>query len=191
MKVKEYFEKHPEYLSELNYLRNMLLKQNLEETIKWGSPVYTFEGKNIVGLSAFKSYFGLWFFQGELLKDSQHKLINAQKGKTQAMRQWRFSNIDEIEEKIIVRYVQEAIVNEKTGHKITPRKKPLIIPEELKIALSVDNELKDAFSKLTDACKREYAEYVLEAKKESTKITRLQKIIPMILNNKKLNNKYK
>ncbi|MBK7633096.1 MAG: hypothetical protein IPJ13_01585 [Saprospiraceae bacterium] len=44
----------------------------------------------MVGLAAFKSYTGIWFFQGGLLDDKQQFLMNAQEGKTKAMRQWRF-----------------------------------------------------------------------------------------------------
>lgn len=52
----------------------------MEETNKWSAPVYTSNGKNIVGLGAFKSYTGLWFFQGALLKDEKKLLINAGNG---------------------------------------------------------------------------------------------------------------
>jgi len=69
----------------------------MTETIKWSAPVYTFEGKNLVGLGAFKSYVGLWFFQGSLLNDKKKKLINAQEGKIKALRQWRFNSVKEIE----------------------------------------------------------------------------------------------
>jgi uncharacterized protein YdeI (YjbR/CyaY-like superfamily) len=44
-------------------------------------------GKNLLGIGAFKNHFGLWFFQGSLLKQNTKLLVNAQEGKTQAMRQ--------------------------------------------------------------------------------------------------------
>ncbi len=69
----------------------------MKETIKWGAPVYTLDYKNIVGLGAFKSYVGLWFFQGALLNDEKKKLINAQEDKTKALRQWRFNSVKKIE----------------------------------------------------------------------------------------------
>lgn len=43
---------------ELVELRAILKSTELNETLKWGAPVYTFQGKNIVGLGGFKSYFG-------------------------------------------------------------------------------------------------------------------------------------
>lgn len=53
----------------------IVLSTQLQVAIKWGAPIYTFDGKNIVGLAAFKSHIALWFFQGALLKDRNKKLI--------------------------------------------------------------------------------------------------------------------
>ncbi len=61
---------------ELIQLRKILNSTKLEETVKWGGPCYTFDRKNVVGMGAFKSYCGLWFFQGDLLSDPKKVLIN-------------------------------------------------------------------------------------------------------------------
>lgn len=94
-------------------LRGLLRTTELFETVKWGAPVYTFYGKNIVGLGAFKSYVGLWFFQGVLLKDDAKVLINAQENITKALRQWHFASVEEVDDKLILEYVNEAIKNQK------------------------------------------------------------------------------
>jgi uncharacterized protein YdeI (YjbR/CyaY-like superfamily) len=52
-------------------LRSIIQKSELVETVKWGVPVYTINDKNVVGSSVFKSYDGLWFFQGSYLKDKK------------------------------------------------------------------------------------------------------------------------
>ena len=83
-RVTEYIEKKDAWSEELKILRSIFSALPLEETIKWGAPYYTSNGKNIVGMSAFKAYFGIWFMQGALLKDEAKKLINAQEGKTSA-----------------------------------------------------------------------------------------------------------
>lgn len=173
-------------------LREILKETELVETVKWGSPVYTINGKNVIGIGAFKSYAGLWFFQGALLKDEAGVLVNAQEGKTKALRQWRFSSADEIDDKMVLKYVKEAIDNQKNGKEIkADRKKPIEVPRELKDAFQEDNRLADAFKQLTPGCKREYADYVAEAKREETRIRRVQKVIPMILKKSGLNDKYK
>ena len=77
-RVTQYIEKKDEWKNELSTLRAILNTTDLEETIKWGAPFYTYKGKNVVGLSGFKNYFGLWFIQGALLNDDANVLINAQ-----------------------------------------------------------------------------------------------------------------
>ncbi|WP_305983176.1 YdeI/OmpD-associated family protein [Roseivirga thermotolerans] len=192
--VSDYIIKHSEWQNELILLKDLVLIQPLEETIKWGAPVYTFKGKNIVGLGAFKSYVGLWFFQGALLKDKEQKLVNAQEGKTQAMRQWRFNSLSEIEanSSLITDYVKEAVANQKAGKEIKPKAgKPLEIPLELQEVFHKDTELKEAFEALNLTRKRDFAEYITLAKRAETKQSRLEKIIPMIRQGIGLNDKYK
>ena len=191
--ITEYIEKKAKWKSELILLRKLMLKIGMEETIKWGAPVYMSEGKNIVGLSAFKNYVGLWFFQGGTLKDVQKLLVNAQEGKTAAMRQWRFSSIEEIDEKLITDYVLEAISNQKLGNIIKPQKntKPLVIHEFFQKELDTNSELKKQFESFSLSKKREYADHVSDAKRENTQLKRIEKIIPMILNGVGLHDKYK
>lgn len=120
MSVGQYILKHPNWKNELEKLRSIMLKTPMEETIKWGAPVYTVQGKTV-----------------------------------------------KIE------------------------KKPLVIPDELKEALSQDAELADAFNNLSLGKKRDYAEHIETAKQEATKQKRLGKILPMIKQGIGLNDKYK
>ncbi len=90
----------------------------------------------MVGLGAFKRYFGLWFHQGALLKDTNKKLINAQEGKTKALRQWHITTEQAIKPTITKRYVKESIANIDKGNEIKPvRAKSVTIPGELRDAL--------------------------------------------------------
>ncbi len=188
----DFISHFPEWKNELKKLRSLLLTTELTETIKWGMPVYTINGKNVVGLGAFKSYVGIWFYQGVFLKDKKKKLINAQEGKTKAMRQWRFPSLDEIDDQSILEYVEEAIQNQKDGKEIKPAKnKTLILPKELTTYFSKNINIKNAFDKFTLGKKREFAKYISEAKREGTKLKRLEKIAPMILAGQGLNDKYK
>ena len=190
-RVTDYIQKKEAWSEGLNTLRAILKKLPVEETIKWGSPFYTNGGKNIVGMSAFKNYFGLWFIQGALLKDKNKVLINAQEGKTSAMRQWRFNSVEEIDENLVREYVLEALENKDQGKVIKPKKKPLIVPELLQKELDNNPKLKEMYESFTLSKKREYADHISEAKREATKQSRLEKIIPMILENKGLYDKYK
>ncbi|WP_010228729.1 DUF1801 domain-containing protein [Gillisia marina] len=99
--VDQYIDAHPKWKNQLLQLRQLLLSTNLSETIKWGAPVYTKDGKNLVGISAFKNHFGLWFFQGALLQKNTELLVNAQEGKTQAMRQIKLDETSKIDLKLL------------------------------------------------------------------------------------------
>lgn len=190
--IDEYFAKADLWKDELLRLRKILLTCPLEETIKWGAACYTHKGKNVVGLGAFKSYVGLWFFQGALLSDKQGVLVNAQEGKTRAMRQWRFGSKREIKAVQIKAYVMEAIKFQSDGKQIKPRRaKTMNMPQELGDALSANRKAKTAFAALTPGKQREYAEYVSEAKRETTRVSRTKKVIPMILTGKGLNDRYR
>ena len=192
--VDEYIENSGDAQTSLELLREILLDTKLDEVVKWGIPVYALGKKNVVGIGAFKSYTGLWFYQGALLEDAEKKLVNAQEGVTKALRQWRFTSIEEIKQDqgIIRKYIDEAIKNQEMGLEIKPdKKKPLVIPDELKIAFEANKKLSEAFETLKLTYKREYAEYISEAKRETTKLKRLEKITPMILEGKGLNDKYR
>lgn len=190
--VTEFLAKHPNWLSEVELLRETLLQFPFEENIKWGAPVYSIEGKNLIGIGTFKNYVGLWFFQGVFLKDEQQVLQNAQEGKTKAMRQWRFSSIDEIDVQLVKAYVNETIANHKAGMEVkVERNTAFEMPKELKKELDDNVGLKDQFYRLTPGKQKEYANYILEAKREATKQSRIAKITPMILEGVGLNDRYR
>ena len=191
--VNEYIEDNAQYRKELSMLREILNSTGLDETVKWGAPAYTYKGKNVVGIGAFKAYVGLWFYQGALLKDEAKVLINAQKDVTKALRQWRFESMADIDKDLIKAYVLESIDNFEKGNIIKPQrsKKPVVIPQELQDAFAKNKDLEASFKSLSNACQREYADHVSEAKKEETRLRRLEKITPMILKGGGLHDKYK
>jgi uncharacterized protein YdeI (YjbR/CyaY-like superfamily) len=190
--ANDYFRNAALWRDELLNLRKLLLASGLKEEFKWGGPCYTHEGEIVVGLGAFKSYFGLWFFQGALLKDPERVLVNAQEGKTRAMRQWRMTSAKEIRPASIKRYLAEAKALADAGEKIAPQAaKPVVTPSELKSALAADKTAEAAFRKMSLSCRREYADYVGSAKLEATRLRRAQKILPMIRAGGGLNDRYR
>ena len=190
--VEEFIQNVKQGKDILLKLRALILSVGLEETIKWGIPVYTTEGKNVVGIGSFKSYTGLWFYQGALLKDKSKALINAQKDRTKALRQMRFTSIEEVDDHLILDYLIEAIANQKQGKEIKPdRNKPILIPEELMEEFQTNKNLENCFNQFTAGKKREFTDYISEAKQKETRLKRVQKVIPLIVKNIGLNDKYR
>ena len=191
-KIEAYYSKTQKFKSGIAQLREITLKTELVETLKWGSPVYTINNKNVLGILAFKNYFGLWFFNGVFLSDPKGVLVNAQEGKTKSMRHWKFKSELDIDEAVVLSYIEEAIANQKKGLEIKPSQKTeIVIPKLLKDVLLENPGLNEQFNTLAPYKQRDYCEYIAEAKQQKTKESRLEKIIPMISKGKGLNDKYK
>lgn len=190
--VPDYLAGHGEWRPMLDRLRAVMNESGLEETVKWGAPCYTLNGKNLVGLVAFKDFVSIWFHQGALLRDERGVLVNAQEGRTKALRQWRLQSEDEIDEVLLRAYVKETIENQRQGREIkADRNKPLQIPDELARALSEHQKARERFDALSLGKRREYADHIAEAKREETRTRRIEKIMPMILAGHGLHDKYK
>lgn len=173
-------------------MQQIMLKTTLKKEFKWGSDIYTHKGKNVIGWGGFKHFFSLWFYNGVFLEDKENVLISASEGKTKALRQWRFEDVSEMDSTKIEAYIQESIRTIDEGKEIKPAKTPIISPSGLLLeALQSDQVFQDHFRTLTPGKQKEYIQYIDEAKQEKTKLSRLEKIKPMIHASKGLNDKYK
>ena len=189
--VEEYIDLNEHFKPELNQLRKIMQKSGMQEGVKWGGPVYMIDGKNVASFGAFKNHYCIWFYNGVFLEDKSNVLVNAQDGKTKALRQWRFEKGDEINEKLILSYLNEAAENQRQGKEHKPEQKKEIIPPEMQKFFDEDKDLESFFNKLTRGKRVEYGEYIAKAKQDKTKVSRMQKIIPMIKDGKGLHDKYK
>ncbi|MCA8955387.1 MAG: YdeI/OmpD-associated family protein [Planctomycetes bacterium] len=190
--VDDFIAQHPRWEPVLRKLRAILIGTELRETIKWGAPCYTLDGKNVVGMAGFKEHCGLWFHQGVFLSDPDAVLINAQEGRTKALRQWRFTDAAQVKIARVKAYVREAIDNQKQGRELAPeRGKPVEVPPELQAALRRTPGAKKAFDALSLGKRREYAEHIATAKQDKTKASRIEKILPQIAAGVGLHDKYR
>ncbi len=177
---------------EIDVVSTIFKEEGMQPQKKWGANIFYHNNEMVVACGGFKKYFSIWFYKGVFLKDEAKKLINAQEGKTKGLRQWRFTSIDEIDVELIRAYVKEAMYIAEQNLKLpeletnTPTNSLLF--EEY---LSKDETLKKQFELLTPYKQKEYIEYFELAKKETTKINRIEKSIPLILVGKDLHNKYK
>jgi uncharacterized protein YdeI (YjbR/CyaY-like superfamily) len=166
--------------AEIAEMQRLLASFALKEECKWGKPTYTLDGKNVVILQGFKEYFGLMFFQGALLKDPKHVLV--QLGRTQAGRLMKFTSVREIaaQAATIKAYVREAIAAAKSGLQVEIKTPVLPMPDELKAKFRKDPRLKKAFAALTPGRQRSYLYHFAGAKQSATRIARIEKALPAI-----------
>jgi len=191
MEKKKVWDKMNLWENELETLKAILAKTGLTETVKWGAPTYTFNGKNVLGIGGFKNYFTIWFYKGVFLKDPKGVLVSAQEGTTKSLRQWRFASAEDINEKLILQYAAEAIEVEKAGMAVKPAKKEFEIPEVLQKELDAFPEMAAAFAGFKPYKQNEFLEYIGSAKRLETQLARLEKVKPLILEGRGLNDKYR
>lgn len=190
-KVDAFLERTEQWRPEFEKLRSLALDSEMSEELKWGQPCYTIEGGNVVLMHGFKEYCALLFIKGALLQDNEGVLIQ-QTQNVQAGRQLRFKNLGEIveQEDRIRAYIGEAIEIEKAGLKVEFNSdEERAVPEELEVRFTADPALKTAFEALTPGRKRAYLLHFTEPKQSKTRIARIDKHAPRIMEGKGLNDR--
>lgn len=144
--------------------------------MKWSIPCYTFQGKNILTLSALNDKVSIGFFKGVLLDDPEKILAPSGPNSRSAM-QIDFTSIDQVNEhiKTIKHLIEEAIKLEKEGKSVKLRNESLAVPIELQNLMSDDIELKESWNSLTPGRKRSHILHINSAKQEKTRINRASK----------------
>jgi len=179
-KVDAFLAGAEKWRDEFYRLREIALSCGLTEEFKWGWPCYAHNKKNVVLIHGFKEYCALMFFNGALLKDPDHILIQ-QTENMQATRQIRFRNVSEIDAKQVKAYIEAAIDVEKAGLKVVFKKtSDFKVVEEFQARLDADPALKAAFEALTPGRQRAWLLHFSTAKQAKTREARIDKAIPDI-----------
>lgn len=187
-KVDFYFNKANKWSDEQLLLRSIILEFGLTEELKWGTPCYTLNQKNVVLIHAFAAYCAVLFFKGALLADENHILV-VQSKNVQATKQARFTNVDEIHKvkNELKALIYQAIEVEKAGLKVELKKtEDFEVAAEFQYKLDHFAALKTAFEALTPGRQRAYLLYFSSAKQAKTREARIEKYIPKILEGKGL-----
>lgn len=175
---------------ELVALRRIVLESGLTEECKWGVPCYTYQGKNIVLVSAFKDNCFISFFKGALLQD-EHGILTFAGKNSQVDKMIRFTNPEDIlkMEEWIKAYIFEAIEVEKAGLKVQ-KSSTLDLPEELQHKFEEIPAFKAAFEALPPGKQRGYVLHFSQPKQSQTRSGRIEKCMPKIFNGEGLQDKY-
>jgi uncharacterized protein YdeI (YjbR/CyaY-like superfamily) len=180
----------------LEHIRKLVHKAwpDVEETIKWGMPFFQNNGALLCNMAAFKQHctFGLW--NASLLKDPEGILQIKDKN---AMGQFdRITTKKDLpSDKIMIAYIREAAeLNEKGIKKPakakTAPKKELPVPGELAAALKKNKKASAAFEAFSPSHRREYIEWITEAKTEATREKRVATTLEWLMEGKSRNWKY-
>ncbi len=175
-----------QWSEELILLRSIILDSELNEELKWSIPCYTYNGKNVLTLSAIKNECVLGFFKGSLLQDT-YGLLEQQGPNSHESRVIRFSNVKQIQEAStsILYYISQAIAVEKSGQKVVTRPvSDYDFPGELTQILKENPELFKAFYALTPGKQKGYLLHFSAPKQSATRVSRIEKCTDKILKGK-------
>jgi uncharacterized protein YdeI (YjbR/CyaY-like superfamily) len=159
----------------------------VEETIKWGVPFYVYKGI-LCSSAAFKNHCAIIMWKGRLLPKDDAKYV------TGPLR--KIGSVDDLPpRKKLEGYVKALMKFNEEGAKIPARSgpkftKPLVIPPQLKRALTRNAKANATFNEFSPSHKREYADWVSSAKGEDTRERRVKAAIEMISEGKSRNWKY-
>ena len=174
--------------TEFAALRDIISSCGLEETVKWGQPCFTLDGRNVVLIHGFKEYCALLFFKGAIMQDPKNILIQ-QTENVQAARQIRFTGIADIQrqQKILKVYIKDAIALEQSGAKVEKKATAEFpFPEELERKMDEVPALRTAFDQLTPGRQRAYLLHFSSAKQAKTRESRIEKCVQRIVEGKGL-----
>lgn len=176
----------------LIHLRDIVLESALVEEFKWSQPCYTYQGKNVIIISALKSNAFISFFKGSLLAD-KYNVLKAPGENSQSGRYMPFDSVAQVEsQKAWIReYIAEAIELEKQGKKVAFKTESEPIPVELEEKFAAEPDFEKAFHALTPGRKRGYLLHFNQAKQSATRTARIEKYAAMIRQGKGMHDDFK
>jgi uncharacterized protein YdeI (YjbR/CyaY-like superfamily) len=161
-----------------------------EEALKWGSPFFLYRGKILCFMAAFKAHlaFGFW---GPAMKRIIAADGHAKDGRGLLGR--ITSRQDLPSDAALLRYIRTAKKLHDSGAPLRPKLKPrpvLPVPADLAAGLKKSKKAAAAWADFSPSCRREYIEWITEAKRPETRAVRLRTTIAWVASGRKRNWKY-
>jgi uncharacterized protein YdeI (YjbR/CyaY-like superfamily) len=169
-------------------LRSIIFKAEptIIEDWKWGPNYY--KAGMVCGFWYFKKHVTLTFFQGVLLKDKK-KILLENPGNLHN-RHIKFTDVKDINEKLLIEYITEAVMNNEKGLKLTEAPdKTVVIPDDFKKLLTKNKTLKN-FEAMSYSKRKDYVQWIEGAKQSETRMKRIDQALEKIAEHQGLNDKY-
>lgn len=174
----------------LEHLRTVVHEAcpDCEETLKWSSPSFMYKGKILAGFAAFKAHATFGYWSGSQVVDTSDKTPTA-------MGQFgRLTSLDELPSRAdLIAMTKKAMTLIDDGVKPARTKTvkaPFTVPQDLRAAIDALPAAKATFDGFPPSCRREYVEWVTEAKRDETRAKRLAQTVEWLAEGKRRNWKY-
>jgi uncharacterized protein YdeI (YjbR/CyaY-like superfamily) len=191
-RIDAYIKKSAEFARPiLTHLRAVVHEACPEvvETVKWKSPSFEYKGI-LCGMAAFKEHCAFGFWKHELV-------VEGSNGKErEAMGSFgRLTSVSDLPSKAVLkRYIKAAMKLNEDGVKVvrakTRPKKPVALHPDFKSALAGNAKARAVFEAFSPSAKREYVEWIADAKADATRERRLAQAMEWIAQGKQRNWKY-
>lgn len=191
-RIDAYIEKSATFAKPiLKHLRKVVHAgcPQVEETIKWSMPHFDYKGI-MCGMAAFKEHCAFGFWKAKLILPNNGQVKDAM-GHFGCIRS--ISNLPNA--KTLTGFVRKAAELNDSGAKVPGRDKPMIrpalkTPSDFSSALARSKKARDTFENLSPSGKREYVEWIVDAKREETRRRRLKTALQWLSEGKRHNWRY-
>ncbi|QQS31727.1 MAG: YdeI/OmpD-associated family protein [Acidobacteriota bacterium] len=191
-RIDAYIERSAEFAQPiLTHIRKLIHKAcpDVEETMKWSMPHFDFKGP-LCNMAAFKQHCAFGFWKQQIM---DHSAIDAERNTLSSF--GKITSLKDLpKDKVIIELINQAIELNEKGIKIpkpkASEKAEIVVPDILAAELKKNKKAAETFDKFPPSCKREYIEWITDAKTEPTREKRLATTIEWLTEGKRKNWKY-
>lgn len=192
-RIDQYIDEAAEFARPiLRHLREVVhaASPEIEETVKWSAPHFTYHG-NLCHMAAFKQHCAFGFWKGKLIFTGDDVQPGSGMGAF-----GRITSISDLPSReALIGYVRQAMELNEKGVKVpAPRARvketPLEVPEAFRVALDRSPQAAKVFEGFSPSQRKEYVEWIAEARREETQSRRIATAIEWIAEGKQRNWKY-
>lgn len=199
-RIDAYIEKSADFAQPiLNHLRELVHATcpDVEEKWKWSSPHFDYNGGPMCHMAAFKEHAAFGFWKGAMMDNTDGVLEITER---QAMGHLgRLTSLKDLpKDAVLKKYIKAAMKLNDEGVKMPAAKKPtqkqkeaLETPDYLAKALKKNKVAERVFNEFSYSGRKEYIEWLEEAKTEATRLKRMEQAIEWIAEGKSRHWKYK
>ncbi len=182
--INSFIAEHPEWQRRLMVRFRQLIRAvdpDVSGLMRGGAVAFDHEGP-MVSMHAFKTCVSVWFHKGALLKDPHSLFKLSEKDDERAVRKYKVSEGETIDEKAFSDLVKHAVKLNSGAKATEPKsgKKEVLIPAEMESCLKRDEEVWEHWESLSPSHRKEYVEWITDAKQDETRKRRIAQALEMI-----------
>lgn len=197
IRIDAYIEKAAPFAQPvLMHLRKLVHDNcpDVEETVKWGFPHFEYKGSNLFNMASFKQHCACGFRLAAVMKDPQG--LFQTEDKTAMGQLGRITTIKDLpSDRVFIQYLKEAMKLTEQGVKVPKAKKTVeaaeAVPDYFMAALKKNKKALAVFEGFAPSHRKEYLEWITEAKREETRNSRMAQAIEWMTDGKSRHWKYK